>query len=280
EAYVDSVQGFEASGIINSSEQFPTLTKAIIQELNEKEGEKNISLGYHVIEFLLWGQDTDPMGPGRRSYTDYVDSDSNPAPARRGTYLKIATELLLKALQQVAGGWADNGDNYRKKLLSMPADQALSRILIGIGILSGPELSGERLTVAYVTKEQEEEHSCFSDTTHLDMINNARGIRNIYMGTYRRINGEVVSGKGIHHLLMEMDSEFADEMNGWVQASLDLARKIPPPFDQAILGKRTAPGRIAIKALINALIKQSTGTARAAKILNLPIHEQQFDSPI
>jgi hypothetical protein len=35
-------------------------------------GEKNIATGFHAIEFLLWGQDHDPAGPGARPFTDYV----------------------------------------------------------------------------------------------------------------------------------------------------------------------------------------------------------------
>ena len=56
EAYLDYVKGFPNSGIINNSSAFPKITSSLIAQLNEKDGEENIS-SVHAIEFLLWGQD-------------------------------------------------------------------------------------------------------------------------------------------------------------------------------------------------------------------------------
>ena len=67
------------------------------------------------------------------------------------------------------------------------ADEALACILKGIGILSGAELAGERLTVPYETKEQEDEHSCFSDNTQRDIVYDALGIQNVVLGRYVRV---------------------------------------------------------------------------------------------
>jgi hypothetical protein len=53
-----------------------------------------------------------------------------------------------------------------------------------MGSLSGAELSGERMSVAYDTRDQEDEHSCFSDNTHNDFIANALGIENVYLGRW------------------------------------------------------------------------------------------------
>ena len=79
----------------------------------------------------------------------------------------------------------------------MPPDEALACILKGAGILSGAELAGERLTVPYETKEQEDEHSCFSDNTHRDIVYDVLGIQNVFLGRYVRVNGERVEGKGV-----------------------------------------------------------------------------------
>ena len=45
--------------------------------------------------------------------------------------------------------------------------------------MAAEELSQERLFVAYDTQQQEDEHSCFSDTTHLDVYYNYIGIENV-----------------------------------------------------------------------------------------------------
>ena len=49
--------------------------------------------------------------------------------------------------------------------------------------MSENELAGARLQVAYDTKDQENEHSCFSDTTWQDNVYNAMGIQNVWRGT-------------------------------------------------------------------------------------------------
>ncbi|MBF03997.1 MAG: hypothetical protein CMP76_11945 [Flavobacterium sp.] len=77
ENFIDYVDGAPSAGIINNTATYPTLSKALLESLNEEGGEKNISVGYHAIEFLLWGQDlTAPSAnlAGQRPYTDFVDA--------------------------------------------------------------------------------------------------------------------------------------------------------------------------------------------------------------
>ena len=62
EAYVDYTKDDPAAGIINHPTEFPDMTPDKLAELNEKGGEKNLSTGYHAIEFLLWGQDFNDAG--------------------------------------------------------------------------------------------------------------------------------------------------------------------------------------------------------------------------
>ena len=52
ENYVESASG-QGTGIIDGAGSYPELSAPLITSLNEKEGEKNVSTGFHVIEFLL-----------------------------------------------------------------------------------------------------------------------------------------------------------------------------------------------------------------------------------
>src|SRR5262249_17692877 len=160
--------------------------------LNEKGGEKNITTGFHAIEFLLWGQDLNDEGPGNRSYLDYVEG-KGPHAARRREYLRVVSHLLVQDLETVLKEWSPAAStNYRQRFLAMPVDDALADVLKGIGILSGSELAGERLTVPYETKDQEDEHSCFSDNTTADLLYDVIGIQNVFLGRYTRLNGEEI----------------------------------------------------------------------------------------
>ncbi|MEM9783499.1 MAG: imelysin family protein, partial [Pseudomonadota bacterium] len=83
------------------------ITAELIDQLHEvDEIEANVSIGYHAIEFLLWGQDLNGTGPGAgaRSWTDYAAGDActNGNCDRRGQYLKVATDLLITDLEYMA----------------------------------------------------------------------------------------------------------------------------------------------------------------------------------
>ncbi|MEM9190992.1 MAG: imelysin family protein, partial [Myxococcota bacterium] len=191
EAYVDYVAGMDMAGIINDPAAVPMINAASIEPLNEVGGEENVATGYHPIEFLLWGQDMDPAGPGNRPFTDYVTGGTGTAANqdRRGQYLQTASELLLRDLTQVRDAWAEGSTtNYRATFESADPLESFGNILTGMIILSGFETGGERLQTALDSGDQEDEHSCFSDNTHRDMVGDCIGIQNVYEGRYQRLD--------------------------------------------------------------------------------------------
>src|SRR5262245_19904566 len=110
-------------------------------------------------------------GPGARPFTDYMLTDgTNANQDRRGQYLATTSELLLDDLGGLVEAWAPDEDNYRAELEAEAPGDALVKIMSGMIILSGFETGGERLQAALDAKDQEEEHSCFSDNTHRDMV--------------------------------------------------------------------------------------------------------------
>lgn len=272
ENYIDYVREDPSAGIINHPELCPAITSESLISLNEKEGEKSISIGFHAIEFLLWGQDFDPKGPGNRSFKDYLTGSEAGAPnaARRREYLRLISEMLVSDLQGLAEQWMEgNPHNYRTWFAAAEPHKALRMVLHGMGALSATELAGERLTVPYETKEQEDEHSCFSDTTCNDAVFNAVGVRNIYLGRYVRSDGGKVEGASIDQLLRELDPALADKLAKQIEASVKAARSIPPPFDQAMLGDDAAPGRVVIHRTIRSLQQQGEMIARAAALIGV-----------
>jgi putative iron-regulated protein len=279
EAYVEAQAEGSPPGIIEDLTRYPELTRELIVSLNAKEGETSIATGYHVIEFLLWGRDLRRDGPGARPYTDYVSAPTDPHAAalaeRRGRYLKLAAELLADELGNVANAWRNQPGTYRSAFLSKPPLEALALVLKGMGSLSGAELAGERLTVAYETKNQENEHSCFSDSTHLDLAGDVLGIQNVCAGRYRGTNGTELVGFGTCELIGRYDAALGKTLTSQIATSLAAVRAIPPPFDTAILGTDDAPGRRAIARSIAALQAQTRtlGQAAAAMQLMTPARE-------
>ena len=267
EAYIDYVAGNPDAGIINDPAQFPVIDAELLLSLNEVGGETNIATGWHAIEFLLWGQDLNEDGPGDRSVADYTTS---PNADRRGTYLAVASDLLLVHLQQLIDAWDPNGqNNYRAEFISLDPDTALTRIITGIGELSRGELAGERMTVAYEERSQEDEHSCFSDNTTADILGNARGIQMVYLGEY----GDL-SGPGLDDLIAAADHELAARLTQEIARSVALASRIPAPFDQHLRDTvpNSDPGRAAILNTVEALEQQTDTLVDAAQAVGITLN--------
>ena len=266
EAYIDYVEGAPGSGIINNPGDFPVIDATLIVSLNEEGGEENVSTGWHAIEFLLWGQDMNDDGPGLRPLEDYTTNDNAD---RRAVYLATASDVLVRHLRDMVDAWApgDSG-NYRAEFLSVDPDEALTRIITGIGEMSRGELAGERMTVAYEARSQEDEHSCFADNTTADIIGNALGVWLVYTGDYG-----VVSGPGVRDLIAAEDEELAQQLEDEIRRSVALARAIPAPFDQHLReGVSDADaGRRAVLDAIVALENQTDTIVSAAEAIGITI---------
>ena len=257
ENYLESEDG--RTGIIADEPLYPELSPRALAALNLRDGETSVSTGYHAIEFLLWGRDRSATGPGDRSFHDY---DTAQHAGRRGEYLRAAAALLVENLATVETAWRGE---YRAAFLARPTEQALAMAVKGLGSLSGGELLGERLTVAYETRSQENEHSCFSDNTHEDLEFDAVGIQNVALGRYAGI----ARGLGLSELVRGASPALAAELEQRVAAAVNAVGAIPAPFDQAILGDDGSPGRLAIQRAIQALRAEADTFAKVASTFNL-----------
>ncbi|WP_247597047.1 imelysin family protein [Hydrogenophaga sp. PAMC20947] len=263
EAYVDYVEGKPKAGLVNNLKI--KITKAALIKANERGGEENISAGWHAIEFLLWGQDLSETGPGNRSFEDYVAGKGANA-ERRAQYLTVATALLVDDLTGVTQAWAPNAKNYRAQF-EKGGKESVRKMIVGLGSLSRGELSGERMEVALNSQDQEDEHSCFSDNTHRDVVTNAKGIQNVWLGRYQQRDGKSLTGLGLRDLVAVKDTTLADKTTAQINASVTSAEAIPAPFDQAIA--KGAPGRPAIEKTVASLVAQSKLLGESASAVGI-----------
>ncbi len=266
ESYVDSVKGKPDAGLINNRAFVINRDELIAQ--NERGGEENIATGWHAIEFLLWGQDFNANGPGDRSYTDFVDGKA-PNADRRREYLKLVTDLLVDDLSALVKEWTPGRKyNYRAQF-EKGGQESLRKMFVGLGSLSRGELAGERLEVALNSQDQEDEQSCFSDNTHRDVVNDALGIENVWLGRYQRADGSIVQGPSMKDLVAARDAALADQTTQQIATSVAAANAIQAPFDREIIGARDAPGRQRIQKTINSLTQQSKDLVSAANAVGI-----------
>lgn len=269
EAYIDYVEGDATAGIVNDASI--TISADTLLELNEQGGEANVATGYHAIEFLLWGQDMDTEGAGNRPVADYLTDGGTANADRRAAYLGTVSDLLVQHLQDMVDAWdASAANNYRATWDAAEPIDGLANVLTGMIVLSGFETGGERLQTALDSHDQEDEHSCFSDNTHRDMIQDIQGVQNVWLGSYTRLDGSTVSGPGIQDVIAAVDADLATQITTQIAESLSLANALQPPFDQEIASGNTE-GNARVAALITSLQTQESLLEDAFRAFDLDI---------
>ena len=245
--------------------------------LHEADGvESNVATGYHAVEFLLWGQDLNGhgAGAGNRPWTDYAPGDACTGGHcdRRADYLTAATELLVSDLEWMVAQWQDGGD--ARTQLSADENAGISTILTGMGSLSYGETAGERMRLGVMLNDPEEEHSCFADNTHNDHFYNAVGIRNVYLGSYTRVDGTIVSGESLASLVAAADAGVDAEMRARLDTAvlemleMKIAAESGFAYD-SMLERGNAPGEALIMGGVNALVDLTRSIERAVATLGV-----------
>lgn len=259
---------------VDASKITPEFLSGTLQEAGGIES--NVATGYHAIEFLLWGQDLNGTGPGagNRPYTDFdVANCTGGNCDRRAAYLTSASDLLVTDLEEMAADWGPDGP-ARKAVVDADPKAGLTAILTGLGSLSYGELAGERMKLGLLLHDPEEEHDCFSDNTHNSHLNDVVGIRNVYSGVYKRIDGSLLQGPAIANLVKAadpaVDVELAAKIDMTIAALEAVAKRAEngEAYDQMI-GEGNAEGGKSVQGAIDALIAQTKTIERAVAALKL-----------
>lgn len=262
EAYIDYVKGDPKAGII-ADLTVPLNTEMIVKR-NQQDDEADVSTGYHAIEFLLWGQDFNPSGPGQRPSSDFEGEGK--VQERRREYLSLITKQLNDDLGMVNEAWSKTGFYYQGAYQALKPMEVVQKALNSLATLSGFELASERMATALDSGDQEDEHSCFSDTTHLDFIANAQGVDNVYYGRYGSYKG-----KGLHDLAILVDAALAKKIDAQLTITRNLVKSLKPPIDQILASSKDAPERLQLEALVKSLQKQAELFVLLGKVLGIDV---------
>jgi putative iron-regulated protein len=146
--------------------------------------------------------------------------------------------------------------------------------MTGLGSLSYGELAGERMKLGLMIHDPEEEHDCFSDNTHASHFFDALGIRNVYLGTYRRADRTLVTGPSVSDLVKAKAPEIDAELRAKLDATMDamnamyLRALTTESYDQMI-GEGNDAGNAVVQRVIDALLDQTKSIERAVAALEL-----------
>ena len=261
EAYIDYVDGKPDAGLINDASFKIGLQD--IAKSNQSKDEADVTTGWHAVEFLLWGQDLSAVGPGNRPYTDYVAGTGNND--RRREYLKLVTDDLAGKLHDLEGTWQlQNAVGYARKLKTMPEREAIGRMVNGMAVLAGFEFMSERLAVALDSGDQEDEHSCFSDTTKQDFVYDLVGIKQVWTG-----DNEGGERAGLNDLVRAQDAALADRIDGLLADTETKVAALGDPWDKVLAAPKDSTERKVAEDAVVALQALGTGLKDAGSKLGV-----------
>ena len=126
------------------------------------------------------------------------------------------------------------------------------------------------MTVAYKNRDQEEEHSCFSDSTWPDLYGNAKGIKNVWTGSYEGTD----LGPGLDDLVKAVDPATAmtshhGPRRGGGEDEDAVGQQPQAPFDVVINEADGSANRTTMLEAMRALKRVADGLEKAATALGL-----------
>ena len=130
------------------------------------------------------------------------------------------------------------------------------------------------MRLGILLNDPEEEHDCFSDNTHNSHYYNGVGMKNVYTGSYTRIDGSVVSGPSLSSLVAEADSGVDAELTGKLNTTLAAMTTMVEKAENGMaydmmLAPGNTEGEETLMAVVDGLIDQTRSIERAVAALDL-----------
>ncbi len=186
-------------------------------------------------------------------------------------YLVTATEVLRSHLVLITDEWSPfNYDGHPGEFFLRRPSRIIRTVMRGIASMAGREIASERLAAAQRSRSQEDEHSCFSDTTHNDLVANMEGLECVLFGKFTSNSGKVViNEKGIIDIIASADESLAKTIESQFYTALRHVESIPAPFDQAIIAAEGSPEHQSIRKSIESLWEFVYSLSDAEEIMGL-----------
>lgn len=273
-AYIDYLHDSSQAGIINRATLFPDINSDLLIELNNTVDGKKVTLGYHAIEFLLWGEDLEDVSEltaGQRTFSDFDTSDSNVTNAiRRGEYLKVCTDQLVADLASLVNAWSPLLNQYRAEFAGYSARKRTRLAVTGLVLMAQYRLGYARLRTTLMGLDPEREESRYSDNTQRDIYFNVQGLKAVFYGKYGRSDSTYVEGASLFDVVAERDSTYAKILKIGMDDIVAKSELIPTPYDYHVSLEQTT-GTGPISDLIMALESFGDDMTEIATQMNMGI---------
>lgn len=139
--YLDYLNSYPESGIVNDM----TVPLAV-DEIRAQHGlfdVNEVAIGFHALEFLIWGENLDRLSP--RPFSDFEAITVLPADAeerglaldelsnnRRRVMLALSTDILIQDFESFMSLWAAQSNDFRVQLETAASHDLLGDLLIAL----------------------------------------------------------------------------------------------------------------------------------------------------
>jgi putative iron-regulated protein len=195
---------------------------------------KDTEKGFHVIEYLLYGQ-----GQSRK-IADLKPKDLE--------YLKLLGENFEQVAKDLSASWSKGLEGkpaYRDVFTTAGAEgnttyptlqAGFEEIVQGI-IDSLDEVANEKIGETFTQKNPKLAESRFSFNTLADMKSNLKGAENVYLGKFSEANP---NGLSLSTHIAQINPTLDRKIKAEIEEAETALNKIPGPFETAILDPKAA----------------------------------------
>ncbi|MCG8414936.1 MAG: hypothetical protein MI746_12020 [Pseudomonadales bacterium] len=211
--YLDYVDGYPNSGIVN--DMTVSLDSANLRQQHGAFDINETSIGFHVIEFLLWGENLGGDDP--RPYTDFLPQTELSAQQRsdgmevsqlsnnrRRLYLQTSAQVLRDDFQTFMSLWAEGSSALRTELAAESGTGLLLNVLDGLTGLLTEELLVRSLYPMLNGDFNESLPSAFSKSSQNAVSSHLTSLETLLLD----IKGD--DGTNLDILLSDLSADYAE----------------------------------------------------------------------
>lgn len=239
--YVDYTVNQPNGGIIKDPANYPNINQVGMISWHQLGDEKNASLGFHVLEFLLWGEDVSLSSTGTRDNSDYLQT--NPENQRRMDYLVDASSYLKLILSELKVS-----SIYKNDFLKSDADVSFTYIIEGYNRFIQEDLIDKTILKPLNGQNPSDELSDFSDNTLANIKSKVEGLKYALDGSELFIDSQTDG-----YYMMDFISEVDIESEQNILNSLD---RIDASLSQISISFENAIQNIAMIESLNVVVNE------------------------
>ncbi|WP_250656624.1 imelysin family protein [Alkalimarinus coralli] len=167
--YLDQIEGYPKTGYVFSS--LP-IDRQTLNKEHQFADTAYVALGFHAIEFLLWGETNRPFTDFLALSTELksgMTDNPDTFKLRRSKLLALTTNLLVEDLKQLCNEWNIDGGYYATSLRKQLNSEQHSAISAAVE----QSIANIQVEIAKIRQAKEEDkeielHSAFANNNQLD----------------------------------------------------------------------------------------------------------------